>query len=81
MEKYCVISIFTIDCKLLVRNIGNKNCVGSYGVDKFVVYGESRRPSLFFEEFVNCSKIKNGHEVKTYVGSKYALDRSRRCGF
>jgi len=57
-EKYCVIFIFNIDCNLPVRNIGNKNCVGSNGVDKFVVYGESRRPSLFLEEFGNCSKIK-----------------------
>jgi hypothetical protein len=58
VEKYCVIFIFTIDCNLPVRNIGNKNSVGSYGVDKFVVYGESRRPSLFMEESGNCCKIK-----------------------
>lgn len=47
VEKYCIIFIFTIENILPVRNIGNKNCVGSYGVDKFVVYGESRRLSHF----------------------------------
>jgi hypothetical protein len=58
VEKYCVIFIFAIHYNLPVRNIGNKNCVGLCGVYNFVVYGESRRPSLFLEEFGNCSKIK-----------------------
>jgi hypothetical protein len=58
VEKYYAIFIFTIDYNLPVRNTGNKNCVGFFGVDKFVVYGESRRPSLSLEEFDNCIKLK-----------------------
>jgi len=58
VEKYCVIFIFTIDYNLSVRNIGNKNCVGFCGVDKFVVYGENRRPSLFLEEFGTYGRLK-----------------------
>jgi hypothetical protein len=58
VEKYCVILNFTIDHNLPVRKIENKNCVEFCDVDKFVVYGESRRPSLFLEEFGNCSKLK-----------------------
>jgi hypothetical protein len=58
VKKCCVIFIFTINYYLSVRHVGKKNCVGFFGVDKFVVYGEIRRSLLDLEEFGNCSKLK-----------------------